>query len=226
MCYFSWARGGPLSPRVGALAPPRCVLARRPWPLSAWPRLGLPGPATAAARPRTWPGPSGWLWGVVSAGCRPSVAPGRCCSRFVAPAAPLSARQRVPGPAASAPGPGTPSRPGRPRPVRNRFLLFTPCRLREAQLRAAPGRRGLRPCADGRDPNYRPEIRGSRFPYLVHVPRFGRLLPVAADSFASLGASCASLFSCFWPRGSRRPTTSVAPPRGLRVRCAAQRRGR
>jgi len=165
-------------------------------------------------------------WRVVSAGRRPSVAPSRCCSRFAAPAAPLfgpaagprsgrfGALTRDPlpartGPSCSKPFPaisllvGSARRSSAPRPVCG------------ACVRAQTGvtqTTGLK-------------IRGSRFPYHDRGPRFGRLLPVAADSFAPLGASCASLFSCFWPRGSRGPTTLVAPPRGLWVRCATQRRG-
>ena len=95
------------------------------------------------------------------------------------------------------------------RPVQNRYLYFTPRRPRETQLRAAPGRGDLRPCADGRDPT---TSRNQGSP--VWPPA-----PVAVDSFAPLGAWRAFLFLSR-PRGPRGPTTSVAPPRGLRVRCS------
>ena len=76
MSYFGVPGGARLRlgsapwPRPDAF--PRAARGRFP----ARPRLGLPGPAIAMARPRTWPGPSGRpLLRVVRAGRWPRVAP-------------------------------------------------------------------------------------------------------------------------------------------------------
>ena len=144
-----------------------CFPGVRGWPAFAWGRRLDPAPKRSCAppvaasrrgpgsgslvRPLRWPGlgpgpvlpggpPLAWCFG-------PAADPGSrraaVCSRFAAPAAPsFSARQRVPGPAASAPRPGTPFRPGRARLVPKLFpaisLLVGPDR-RSSALRPVCG---------------------------------------------------------------------------------------
>ena len=146
----------------------RLRLGSAPWPrpdaflraargrFSAWPRLGLPGPAIAMARPRTWPGPSGRpllgvCFGRPPAQCRAEPLLFSLCGPGGPSFRPGSGSQVRP---LRRPDPGPPSGPDGPVLFKTVSCDFSPCRLREAQLRAAPGLRGRRPRANGRDLHY------------------------------------------------------------------------
>ena len=183
---FSGFGGGTLLLRAGALAPPRSVSARFPWLASARPRLRLPGPAIAMARPRTWPGPPGAAsLRCVSGRAADSVSRrAAVCSRFAAPAAlvrPGSGSQVRPP---RRPDPGPP--PARPSPSCSKTVSGALSLLAGPKGRSSAPRPDYRACVraqTGVTYTTGPEIRGSRFRFsraeVLGRRRFARSLPSA-----------------------------------------------